>query len=120
MTSAFLSSSGSVFVSNHRLASLISFAIQVAEELASSSQESGYVVKLREEERAMFPGCDLSVQDQFTSAGEKLFWSSVFAEVAIRIGRKTVGSTEPPHEWRASAQADAVAISQLLLREAGA
>lgn len=120
MTSAFLSSTGSVFVSNNRLASLVSFAIQVGEELASTPAESIFVAKLREEEQAMFPGYDLSLQDAFASPGAKFFWSKVFAEVAVRIGSRTIGNTEPPHEWRVSAQADALAVSRLLLREAGA
>ena len=109
-----------MFVSNKRFTSLISFAIQIASELATSSRETDYVAALNEAEAAMLPGYDLSIDEDFPSVDERLFWSKVFAEVAVRLAAGTVGSTNPPHEWRESATADAMAVSQLLLHEGGA
>ena len=78
-----------LWVANRRLSSLITFALEVAVDAASTDEERMYVDKLKDwDEKEHWPGCGFDLQKRFPTVDEKKFWSRCFFNVARRIFRR--------------------------------
>lgn len=102
-----------LWVSNKRLSSLITFAVQVGAELARSDVERSWVEKLRQFEAQVWPGIDFDLDERFPCIEEKKFWTRVFDDVARRIFLRQLGNHEITF-WQSSAIGDAYIIARML------
>jgi hypothetical protein len=104
-----------LWVSNQRLSSLITFALQVGEEMARSAEERGWVEKLRQFAEQAWPGIGFDLDERFPSVEEKKFWARVYHNVAQGIFLHQLGNHEVTN-WQASAIGDAYVIARMLTR----
>jgi hypothetical protein len=104
-----------LWVSNQRRNTLVSFAIQVGGDLASSDLERQMVETLRKSDDIGFAetGGDLILEAVFLSIGEKKFWAKCFHNVARRIFLRELGNQEIQF-WQSSAIGDAYVIARML------
>lgn len=104
-----------LWVSNQRLASLLSFALVVGSETAGLDAERGWVEKLRHFEEQAWPGIGFDLNEQFPDIEEKKFWTRVFIDVARRIFLRQLGNQEVTF-WQSSAIGDAYVTARMLMR----
>jgi len=115
MSSDITYKSQSLWISNQRLRSLVSFALEVGDETANGPEETGLVERLRHEDESglLFPGCSFDLEQRFPSVRAKRFWVSVFYEIAQRIFLRRLGNHEID-TWQASAICDAQSVGRML------
>ena len=105
----------SVWVSNRRLSTLTTFALQVGGESAQSDVEREWVNKLRKFDEQAWPGIDFDLEERFPSLEEKKFWARIYQDIARRIFLRQLGNQEVTF-WQSSAIGDAYAIARMLTR----
>jgi hypothetical protein len=102
------------WVANSRLSTLIEFALEVGQNLASTPQEAELVARLRrDEDEDLFPGCSFDLGERFPTLPSKMFWARVFREVAHQIFLRQLGNEEID-SWQASTIGDACLIDHML------
>jgi hypothetical protein len=104
-----------LWVSNQRLSSLITFALQVGEEMARAAEERSWVEKLRQFAGQAWPGIDFDLEERFPNVEEKKFWTRVYHNVDQGIFLHQLGNHEVTN-WQASAIGDAYVIARMLTR----
>jgi len=103
-----------VWVSNKRFNTLILFAIEVGQKMASTELEQSFVQSLQETYKNFIGGFDFEMENEFTSLDEKKFWARIFSDVASSIFRREIGN-QSVFDWQPSAIGDAYILSRLLL-----
>ena len=103
-----------LWVSNRRLGSLVSFALEVAADDATTDDEKSYVAKLKNwDDKEHYPGCGFDLHERFPTVGEKKFWSRCFFNVARRIFRREIGNQDIEF-WQSGAIGDAYVAARML------
>jgi hypothetical protein len=103
-----------LWVSNKRLISLVSFALEVGCDAATTEREKEYVAKLKHwAEKEYWQGCSFDLQERFPTVEEKKFWSRCFFNIARRIFRREIGNQEI-HFWQCGAIGDAYVTARML------
>lgn len=82
MSSAFLFQDQFYNVSNNRFVGLIDDGLMVGERTAETDTERSYVSVLERRSEGFFPGCDLVIDEAFSSLDERKFWARVYFDVA--------------------------------------
>jgi hypothetical protein len=100
MSSSFVGSDESFFVSNERFDTLISFAIEVARSRRLTPMHAVFVESFADARDQMYLGFDMQLKDHFPERAQRVFCAHVFSEVAQRISNSTIGNPAPPHGWR--------------------
>jgi len=114
MTSSFVSGKNYFYVANRRFDTLVSFALEVASELANEANEIASVGQLqRAFKNDFWPGCGIELDKFFTEQWERKFWARAFDEVAWRVFERRLGNQEDS-SWQVSVIAEARVISIFL------
>jgi len=82
-----------VWVSNKRFNTLMLFAIEVGQNMASTELEQSFVQSLQETYKNFMGGFDFEMENEFTSLDKKKFWSCIFSDVASAAPRNTTTPT---------------------------
>lgn len=102
-----------LWVSNLRLFSLISFAVELGGEAAQSEEERGWVERLRRFGEEAFPGIGFDLAERFPGLQEKKFWARIFSDIARRIFLRQLGEHDQSF-WQASAIGDSYVVARML------
>ena len=102
-------------VSNHRFASLLEFAVQVAGETAQTAKERDWTEQLHSFAEQAWPGIGFDLDQQFLSLDEKKFWARVFDDLGRRIFLRLIGRHDVTF-WQSSAIGDAYIIARMLAK----
>lgn len=103
-----------LWVANRRLGALVTFALQVGAELASTDEERSFVAKLQSwNETEHWPGCGFDLNERFPALSEKKFWAKCFFDVARQIFRRQIGNQEIEF-WQSGTIGDAYVTARML------
>ena len=104
----------SLTVSNKRFHSLISFAIEVAEDYAATEEECGLVADLEKRADAFYPGYDFDLLEEFPSLVDRKFWARIFLDLAHLVFLRKIGNQNQLF-WQSSFIGDAYWIGRTLV-----
>jgi hypothetical protein len=100
-------------LSNLRMCSHVTFAIEVARDVARTDDERAMTERFAAWEEVGCPHEDLDLELRFPSLAEKRFWARIFADVAQRIFLREIGNQDVT-SWQAGAIGDAYVTARFL------
>jgi hypothetical protein len=115
MTTFIIMGDQQLVVSNRRFFAHISFAQEVAVELAETDQQKCFVSDFKRWwDTEFFNGFDFDLDHVFPSIDQKKFWAICFQELAHRIYRREIGNQDD-QTWQPTAIGDAYMTSRMLV-----